>query len=282
MSYHIIVDQEAWEKFATYVDLCPDEVGAFGYCEPQEDFLWVSDIFLVPQEVSGTEVDYMKDGLVYAVEKAATDGKVDQLRFSIHSHVNMGCKPSSTDFDMIGKIRDHAKSLPWFVSAIVNKKGEAYARVDVFEAGVPGLPGISHVGTDALIYPEGAAHLREQATADLKQFVTKKVYQSQHWNKQAKGSGKGKPKGKPKGKGNGKAPGLPTHQGENEFVRQVELELYRDAKKNNWEMIEDTDGKVHVFSDDNTHKGVLSDTEIIGWIDQDQYLDWSQAWKGDE
>lgn len=139
----LIIAQDVWAKLWQYTHSVTTEIGAWGYVEQRDEDMYVYDVFLVPQHVSSTEVDFVSEGLPYAIEKAMDDGKIDDLRFMWHSHVNMQVGFSATDEDCIAKLRDYS-TLPWLVSAIFNKKGETNGRLDLFKNAI-NMPGIKHV-----------------------------------------------------------------------------------------------------------------------------------------
>lgn len=168
--YQILMSDEAWDQFWQYVRLVPGEVGCFGYAtlHPEDQIVVVDEIFLVPQESDASQVDFIETGLPYAIEKAAKDGRLDDLRFCIHSHGNHGAFWSSTDEDMIRKM---GLTSGWFASVIFNKAGNTAARIDVFD--VPPLGKMQVTLKDLDVYPFGQAESDEQAIADLEYFVAK-------------------------------------------------------------------------------------------------------------
>jgi hypothetical protein len=171
MSYEVVVAQEPWDRFWNYVDLTDNEVAAFGYIKPDpEGFMFVDDLFLVPQEVTGASVEFMEEGLPYAVDKAEKDGRLEDLRFCIHSHVNFGASWSADDDEMIEKVG--STGTPWFVSAIFNKRRETACRLDVFKSNeIPGLA-FSNLKLDILCEPVDDP-ARDEAQAELKEFLRK-------------------------------------------------------------------------------------------------------------
>lgn len=113
------------------------EVGGVGYA--YEDLpdnpgrIIVDDVFLIPQIVSGASVDFSKDAVAIAIERAVEDDRLSDLRFSWHSHGSLGVGWSGTDE---GGINDYLTGgVPWLASMVVNRAGDTLARVDV--QGVP-------------------------------------------------------------------------------------------------------------------------------------------------
>lgn len=126
--------EETWKQIEEYTELCPTEVAAMGYVKLDGDVAIVDEVFLVPQVVSGASVEFVETGFPWAVNKAMKEGRLDELRFCWHSHVNFASRFSDTDKEMIRKVRDSGP-IPWFVSVILNKKGETWAQIDYFATG---------------------------------------------------------------------------------------------------------------------------------------------------
>lgn len=171
---------EVYDKLWCYTHSVDTEIAAWGYVKPVEGGdLLVDDVFLVPQEVSAVSVDFVSEGMPYAVKKSIEDGRVTDLRFCWHSHVNMPTGYSSTDEEMIGKIRD-GSNVPWFASTIFNKKGETNGRLDIFDSGVhDDLTGIGHIkGIKLDVITDRTELLDAEVLCDIERLVKRKQYQS--------------------------------------------------------------------------------------------------------
>ncbi len=266
MPYDIIIAQDEWDRFWSYVDECPWEVAAFGYIKPDEELnaLYVSELFLVPQKVHGTEVDFTSEGLPYAVEKAMKEGRIEELRFCIHSHVNMGTGFSNTDDEMIEKMGQYGA--PWFASAIFNKKGDTNGRVDLF-APMLELPGVKHFEVKANVLTESTRIINDQAKVDLARFVTKvdPQYSQQQWTQPTKDTAGQSPAGKAQTAIPGPKPGEDWFE-DDELER--ELELWITARKNEWIEVEDTEGMMHFYDDSGHWKGSCHalDEDAVDWF----------------
>lgn len=250
----VLMKDSEWRRFWAYVDACPDEIAAFGYIEPNDEGdLYVDEIFLVPQIISGAEVDFFTHGLPYAVQKATEEGKIDKLRFCIHSHVNFGTSFSTTDDDMISKVG--AGSLtPWFVSAVFNKKGDTNCRLDIFGRGLNDLPGLKHVSgikldidTDAAVPEYDEAIIKEIETFCKKRPAAKTIKKGEKGNKPIRAE-------------------VPTDALMNnnierfhdmtadEFEREVEnaIEIHAKAEALSWTYADDSYGFRYFFDDEGT------------------------------
>lgn len=132
--------QVAWtlevrKKVWALIDNTSTEIGGFGYAALEDDgksLIWY-DVFLVPQEVSGSSVDYEAKGLAYAIDRAGEDGVLaqkDHVWVSWHSHNSMDSFWSPTDEDCI-KIYGRG-GMPLLLSFVGNHKHEFKARLDFF------------------------------------------------------------------------------------------------------------------------------------------------------
>jgi len=130
----LTLSHQARTDIAHYIRHCDYEIGGFGYVTMNEngDF-FVDEIFLVEQTVTGGSVDFMDDGLAYAIQKATDDNRIEDLKFCWHSHVNMSAFWSSTDESMIEGANNGMT--PYLVSLVQNKSGEFKTRVDFFPNG---------------------------------------------------------------------------------------------------------------------------------------------------
>jgi len=178
----IIMSEEAYDLFSAYVELMPGEVAVWGYVTVEHDYLYVSEVFLVPQQANSGGVDFVTEGLPYAIDKAIADGKLDQLRFCAHSHGTHKAFWSTTDESMIATLGEGGT--PWLVSVIFNKEGEQEGRLDVFTDSPFGKLQHTQEGLD--IYRHRPIEAERQMIADLERLV--KEPPKQHKGKHKKGS----------------------------------------------------------------------------------------------
>lgn len=181
---------EAWKQIEEYTELCSTEVAAMGYVTLDGNEAEVHEVFLVPQVVSGASVEFVETGFPWAVQKAMSEGRLDELRFCWHSHVNFAARFSETDKDMIRKVRDSGP-IPWFVSTILNKKGETWAQIDYFATEGPLREFCNHVSLplDVRVGDEPDYDPAERE-AELEEFVTIKKSPPPKTNGVVKSSGK--------------------------------------------------------------------------------------------
>lgn len=129
---NVVFSAEDWRKLEEYTAVCPVEVACMGYATLEEGNVIVHDVFLVPQVISLSSVDFLTRGFPWAVNKAIEEDRVNELRFCWHSHATHGAYFSSTDESMVRKVRDSGP-IPWFASCVLNKKGETHAQLDYFK-----------------------------------------------------------------------------------------------------------------------------------------------------
>lgn len=116
---------EAWLKMFALTDLCKVEITMNGVSNKSNGSYIISDILVPPQEVTGVTAKATDDYGPWLM--GHSDDVFNNIRFQVHSHVNMGCAPSGTDeaffMDMLAMVNDY------YIFMIVNKKGEHHIRV---------------------------------------------------------------------------------------------------------------------------------------------------------
>lgn len=203
----IIFTPEAWDWMRGYTLAVDTEIGGFGYVTSPEKGVFVVDtIYLAPQEVSGGGVHFKEGAMGYMVEKAIDDERVNDARFSWHSHNTMGVFWSSTDEE---GIRDYKNTgMPWVVSAVVNHEGKIKCRVDVFDSI---LDHITIEDTEVRVgVPDPA--MNDEIMADIAQLVTKRPTQATNTTtgNNSKSGGSSHNSGKHRPAGTKQQPALPA------------------------------------------------------------------------
>jgi len=177
----LMLNRDDYERYMDYIRLCDAEFGMFGYVtlietEEIHPTFYVDTLFLAPQEVSGTSVDYESEGIQYAVEKAIKDGRANDLRFSCHSHVDMAAYWSGTDEGFIRNMNNGMA--PWHVSLVQNRKHEYEARVDFYNPEGDIGKFVSQFKKDLklVIFEDLHENTDEQRIAELNEFVKRKSW----------------------------------------------------------------------------------------------------------
>lgn len=134
----IVWPEAEYRKIREYTELCPDEIACMGYATLDGNRVIIDEVFLVPQVISLGNVEFIETGLMYAVNKARDEERLEELRFCWHSHATHGAFFSGTDEDMVRKIRD-ASLTDWFASAVLNKRGDTHAQIDFFPHRTDGI-----------------------------------------------------------------------------------------------------------------------------------------------
>lgn len=137
MSKDIFVYQRDWDFMCMAAEKAgSDEVGGFAFVKLDNNELIVDGAFLVPQEISMSEVDYEDtDAMNFATDYAMRINRINELRVMWHSHGPMKPFPSNTDMEAIEKVK--STGIKWFVNLIINKNGDFYGRIDQFGCGDP-------------------------------------------------------------------------------------------------------------------------------------------------
>lgn len=170
----VCFDQATWQKLEEYTALCPVEIACMGYAKLEDDNVIVDEVFLVPQVISLSSVQFIDKGLPWAVQKAMDEDRLNELRFCWHSHATHGAYFSSTDEDMVRKIKKSGP-LPWFASTVLNKKGSTHAQLDYFKPDGPLGAFTDHVTIELDVLVEGSKiDQAAQRLAEIEEYAEKK------------------------------------------------------------------------------------------------------------
>jgi hypothetical protein len=116
--YHLVINQDVYDKVMWWVNRSPVEVSGFGRVEFIDGIPTVTSAYLVEQEntASDTEIDDV------AIGKLEFESREDagHLNWWWHSHVNMGVFWSGTDYEAIHQIGKNG----WVIATVFNKKEE--------------------------------------------------------------------------------------------------------------------------------------------------------------
>ena len=131
----LILTDTVYNRIKEYVAQIDAEIGMFGYVTMKNTEFTVDEVFLVEQTVSGSSVDFADSGLEYAIDRAIKDGRIEDLKFCCHSHVDMDAFWSGTDDKMIAGMNNGMT--PYLVSLVINKRHETKQRVDFYNPDGP-------------------------------------------------------------------------------------------------------------------------------------------------
>lgn len=125
----LIITYEAAEKIRQFTALCPDEISGIGQVVMENGQLVVLDVDIFRQTVSAAhstiEIEALAEFQSDIVKKG---GSMKDYKLWWHSHANMNVFFSGTDTDTI----ENSSEFPYLVSLVVNKKGDAKARLDYY------------------------------------------------------------------------------------------------------------------------------------------------------
>jgi hypothetical protein len=117
----VLLTPEAYRKILALVMEFSDEVGWHGVVSRSGDNTFIiEDIFIYPQEVSGSTVN--TDQKLYTEWLYNLDDDVfNKIRMQGHSHVNMGTSPSGVDDKHRQQILDQLESSMFYIFMVWNK-----------------------------------------------------------------------------------------------------------------------------------------------------------------
>lgn len=227
MAGNVLFSGDDWRLLEEYTDVCPVEVACMGYAKLDGDTVVVDEVFLVPQVISLSSVEFLSKGLPWAVNKAMEEDRVNELRFCWHSHATHDAYFSQTDKNMVEKVRKAAPALPWFCSVVLNKKGKTHAQLDWFRPDGELKDFTNHITIPLDVLVEGdRIDLAEQRMEEIAEFAEKKS----DYDKKYRNKTKTKPKDSI----------LPLEQTSTdtewtETITTRDRFLHKLAKKNGWE-----------------------------------------------
>lgn len=125
--------RHAWTKLMAYCRATDKETSGFALLERDGDLLWVDDVYLLKQESTGTSTEMDRTDIAkFQLElyKAGVIGKKDSKKRLMHwhTHPTFNVFWSGTDMEMR---RLNSQGVDFFVSIVVNQKGEALAAIDI-------------------------------------------------------------------------------------------------------------------------------------------------------
>ena len=129
----ITINAKAYEKMWLLVDYYKTEVSWNATVKRVADNKFVvEDVFVFPQQVTGATVTTDDDEYREWLE-TLDDDTFNNLRFHVHSHVNMGVTPSGVDRsyrdDLILSMPDNQEDNNFYIFVIFNKKREWHCEV---------------------------------------------------------------------------------------------------------------------------------------------------------
>lgn len=125
----VCITLRAFQKLRLYIHQCSFEICGLGTVDvrsPNE--VWVTDVFALPQEVTGASTSLEEGTLAQFIIDAVGDGTLERIKCSWHSHVGFGSYFSFTDRETI----EQFASADFFISIVGNKHDEFLCRLDIF------------------------------------------------------------------------------------------------------------------------------------------------------
>jgi hypothetical protein len=174
---NVLIDANTERRLWALIRTVDTEIGGWGYARLNDrDLIW-NEVFLVPQEVSHSEVDFeATGGDAAAIERATNDGVLEDPTFvwvSWHSHHSMDPFWSKTDAARIAAI---AKTGVTRLLSFVGCHGGDYRlRLDVFDVQAQGVS-LGQVSLEELKLvsdcdDEFSASLQREIAANVKELA---------------------------------------------------------------------------------------------------------------
>lgn len=126
----LILPLEIEKKINAYAHAAsPNEVAGFGKVRVEGDSIFVEDVMIYEQTVTGAHVDMdAADIAKWATGIIKAGGSTKDWKLWWHSHVDMQAFFSAVDTGTI----DRSTEFDWMVSLVVNKRRERHARLDLY------------------------------------------------------------------------------------------------------------------------------------------------------
>jgi proteasome lid subunit RPN8/RPN11 len=122
--------KHAWDKLMAYCRATDLEVSGFMIIERDENQLFVNDIYICEQISTPTSTEMEGTAMSKLFLRLHKEGILnDKTRVGhFHTHPTFGVFWSGTDMEMRKTLR---RGCDWYVSVVVNQKGEALAALDI-------------------------------------------------------------------------------------------------------------------------------------------------------
>ena len=124
----VVLSALALHKMEQYVKHCSNEVAWHGTVTREDNFYYITDVFLYPQEVTSVTVNSVPEKYSQWIEQLP-DEVLNSMRFQGHSHVNMGVTPSGTDTSYWREILVNLRNDDYYVFMILNKSGSMHFNI---------------------------------------------------------------------------------------------------------------------------------------------------------
>ena len=129
----ISMTRYAWTKLMAYCRSTNMETSGFMLLERDGDLLWIDDIYLLEQESTGTSTEMNSTAIAkfqLDLYKRGIIGKPGSKKKLAHwhTHPTFGVFWSGTDMEFR---RINRQGVDYFVSIVVNQKGDALAAIDI-------------------------------------------------------------------------------------------------------------------------------------------------------
>ena len=192
----VFISHKAHQKLLCYIENVKEEVSGMGLVERftsddgtyTSDCIYVKDVFLLDQEVTGSTTDFTGAAMAkFFQERQEADPNDDLGGYKLwwHSHSDFGVFWSPTDETAIDSFDQEVDTNNWFLSIVGNHKGDLLARIDVYR------PFRMTINKIPIIVEDIEPSLKEELVKEIKEKVTVKTFT--HAKKKTFGVGTGTP-----------------------------------------------------------------------------------------
>lgn len=128
----VFIDQEAWVKMTTWIEMCAYEVNGLGRVVRSGNDFYVIDVFLIEQNVTAGNAEMDREAVgryMHSLYQADRGDELENVYFQWHSHVNFQAIFSPTDLELITAWA----AGQFLISMVINKQGDNSTRLDIYD-----------------------------------------------------------------------------------------------------------------------------------------------------
>lgn len=126
---YIHITPQAMAKLDTYIKLVPTEVSGLGKVEKIDGELFITDVYLLEQVVSGVSTDLDTEAVSKFITDMVRKGEdPGDIKLWWHSHANMDTFWSGTDENTAERFQNG-----WMLCIVGNRHGKYRVRFDIYE-----------------------------------------------------------------------------------------------------------------------------------------------------
>lgn len=167
----VVFTKLAYKTMLEYCKQSPGEITGFGSVQQHGSTLYVDEVYITPQEVTGGHCEITGKTLLEFMTWCNKNKRKDlppKARLWWHSHNNFGCFRSGTDKATVEMLLG---GLPYLLCIVANKKGEMEVSLHFRE------PRVTILNVKVEVVSE-TDHLEAEIKAEVEQKVSHKTFTS--------------------------------------------------------------------------------------------------------